>query len=560
MNVASPRSRALILFAVGAFVRACFWLASPDHELPSAIAYEGDAPKWLGLMRAGPGDIQNALPLHPPGMTWLTPLLTDGESFGFARFAMVVLGALLAPLLYLLLRRSFVERVALLAGGICAVSSSLVLVGSGLHSDVPYLLLVLLGLFPLQRLGTEWSLVSACLFGLSQALCCYFRVEHVAFSGLVLLWLLFRIRPHGRLAAAIACACMFGAFVPWQVHAAKLVADANEHGFPGRAPQLPMPPQALPWDPDAMELIERTPAFARFATYGFVNDTVNKRGGRRVRLTDLDVLDEAYGYRPGPLSTPFLVLYGPLNFCLANYETSDGTFSREAFDHRPPLRGGVERYSSMIKVCLEPNGPLRWDYPPHLEIINHGYRIGLERWLERPGWALWLMGQKLLGAWRGVATGIGGYALPMGVSGVREAVDMTVATNWVATVWRALLLLLALFGLWSVRGEQRAMRGAVPLLLYTSSKLLAVVLFFGYARMGALCMPTFALLWAIAIDRLVLARLGNRALSRVALAAIVLVLLVDLGRCFAGESPKMLLDGPPSGPVAGRNERVFVNY
>jgi hypothetical protein len=557
MNAAMSRNRALSLFFLGAFVRTCFWLATPDRELPTSIAYEGDAPKWLQLLAGGESEIQNALPLHPPGMTWLTPLLTDGSSFLLARAVMVVLGALVAPLLYLLLRRNFSERVAVLTGGLCAVSSGLVVVGSGLHSDVLYLLLFVVGLFPLERLRKEASAVAAISFGLLQALACYFRAEHLAFAGMAFLWLFVRVRPHGRMAAVMAVMAMIVAFVPWQVHASDMVARVNKHGFPGRPPViLPMPPQALPWDANAMDMINRSPAFARHATYGFVNDTVKMRGGSRVTVGDLAILDEGYGYRPEPLSTPLLVMYGPMNFCLANYESSTGMFSRAGLDHRPPLKGGVERYSPMIKVCLEPNGPLRWDYPPHLEIINHGYRIGFERWLARPGWALWLMGQKMLHSWRGVATGVGSYSMPFGTSGVREPVDMTVSMNGIAAFWRALLLALALFGLWTARLTS----GSVPFALFVISKLIAVVLFFGYARLGALCIPSFALFWAIAVDRLVLSRLSANWVMRLLWSTVTLVVLVEGVRCFMGESPKMLLEEPPSGPIAGRNERVTVTY
>ncbi len=557
MSVASSRYRALSLFVLGAFVRTCFWLATPDRELPNSIAYEGDTPKWLQMLLRGDGDMQNALPLHPPGMSWLMPWLTDGSSFGFARAVMVVLGALLAPLLYLLLRRSFSERVALLTGGICAVSSALVVIGSGLHSGIPYLLLFVLGLFPLQTLRHKVSISAAILFGVLQAIACYFRAEHLAFAGMALLWLFVRARPHGRMVAGVAAIAMFATFVPWQVQASDMVSRVNKQGFPGRPPKpFPGPPLALPWDLDALDILSRTPAFIRYSTFGFVNDTVKMRGGTRVRVSDLAVLDEAYGYRPEPLSTPLLVMYGPMNFCLANYETSTGTFSRTALDHRPPLKGGVERYSPDIQVCLQPNGPLRFDYPPHLEIINHGYRIGLDRWLARPGWALWLMGQKLLHSWRGMATGVGSYSMPLGMSGVREPVDMTVAMTGIAAVWRGLLLALALFGLWSAR----SLSGVVPFVLFTLSKLLAIVLFFGYARMGALCIPSLALLWAIAVERLLLARLSAIWIKRLMWSTVTIVVVLEGVRCFMGESPKMLLEQPPLGPIAGRNERVLVHY
>src|SRR5690606_10194962 len=107
MSLAPSHLRALSLFALGTLIRTCFWLATPDRSLPNSIGYEGDAPKWLQFLTQPEGEIQLALPLHPPGMNWLMPWLTDGVSYGFGRTVMVLLGALVAPLLYLLLRRGF---------------------------------------------------------------------------------------------------------------------------------------------------------------------------------------------------------------------------------------------------------------------------------------------------------------------------------------------------------------------------------------------------------------------------------------------------------------------
>ncbi len=556
MSFASSRVRALSLFALAALVRLCFWLATPDRELPNSIAYEGDAPKWLSFLSEPGTNIQLALPMHPPGMIWLTPWLTDGASFGFARFVMVVLGAVLAPLLYLLLRRGFSERVALVSGLLCAVSTSLIVVGSGLHSDVPYLVLFLLGLFPYDAMRRGRNYGAAVWFGVTQAFLCFVRVDHLAFVVLALLWLAIRSRPHGRGGALAALATIVLVFLPWQAHAADSVANANTVGFPGQAPaSLPLA-NSLEWDEDAVVAVRNMPAFARVATFAFVNNTVKLRGGKRVRMSDLSILDDAFGSRPEALSTPLLALYGPMNFALANYEGQSGGFSRTALDHRPPFVGGLERYSSMIQVCLQPNGPLRFNYPPHNEILNHGYRIGLERMMADPGWALALMANKVEITWRGVAMGVGSYGAPLGLSGVREAVDVTVATGWLATTWRALLFLLAGIGLWTAR----ATSGVGPHVLFVVSKLITVVLFFGYARLGALCVPSFILLWALAIDCLVLARLGENALKRLLWSFVIGVVLLEGVRCLVGESPKMTPDGVPSGPVIGRNERVFVNY
>lgn len=556
MTFASVRVRALGLFLLGAFVRACFWVATPDRELPNSIAYEGDAPKWLQILADVPGDIQSALPLYPPGMSWLLPVLTDGQSFVFARLSMVLLGALLAPLLYLLLRRSLSERVAAVSGGFVAVSSGLVVLGSGLHSDIPYLFLFLVGLFPYEVMRRSASVVAAVQFGLTQALACYLRVDHLAFVVMALVWLAARTKPRGGVSALIAPATILLVFAPWQFHIAAQIDRANAQGFPGRELKVLPLANSLPWDADALALVNQTPGFSRELAFAFVNNTMNVRGAKRVTIRDLTVLDEAYGYRPEALSTPLLAMYGPLNFCLANYETSTGAFSRAAFDHRPPLVGGVDRYSSMIRICLQPNGPLRFDYPPHLEIINHGYRIGIERLWARPGWAMWLFGQKVLKAWRGTATGIGSYALPLGMSGLREPVDMTVSMTSTASIWRALLLALGVFGVFCARRAP----SVSPFLLFVFAKLVAVVLFFGYARMGALCIPSFAVFWAIGLDRLLFTRMPAVWLKRLLWVAVVTIVLMEGVRCMMGDWPKMQRVGPALGPIIGRDERVIVNY
>ena len=556
MSFASTRARALSLFALAALVRMCFWLATPDRALPNSIAYEGDTPKWLSFLVDPATNVQLALPMHPPGMIWLTPWLTDGEAFGVARFAMALLGSLLAPMLYLFLRRGFSERVALLAGLICAVSSSLVVVGSGLHSEVPYLVMFALGLFPYDAMRRRQSYGAAVWFGLTQGLACFLRVDHLAFVVLALAWLAIRSRPHGRGGALVAAATIVIVFLPWQGQASALVARANTVGFPGQEPEsLPLA-NSLEWDEDALVAVRNMPAFSQVATFAFVNNTVKLRGGKRVMMVDLEILDGAFGSRPEALSTPLLALYGPMNFALANYPEGSGGFSREALDHRPPLVDGLQNYSSMIQVCLQPNAPLMLSYPPHNEILNHGYRLGLDRWWADPGWALSLMASKAAIAWRGAAMGVGSYNAPHGMSGVREAVDITVPLGWLATTWRVVLLVLALAGLWFARSAS----AVAPLLLFAASKLVAVLLFFGYARFGAMCVPSLAILWSVAIDRILLARLSEATINRLLWAFVVGVVCLEGVRCVAGELPKMTPDGVPSGPVIGRDERVFVNY
>lgn len=553
----SSRSRALLLFVVALVVRASFWLATPDRNLSNAPVYEGDAPKWLAFLLRPEGEIQLELPFHPPGMIWLTGWLTDGESFWFARLVMVLLGALLAPLLYLAVRRSFDECVALLAGGLVALASGLVMLSSGLHSETPYLFLFALGLLPLHRLSERenagphaWP---ALAFGATQAVACYFRVDHLAFVALVLGWLLVRHRRRALLDVAMVVGALAVVLAPWQLHANDMVNRANEQGFAGRAPlALPMP-GALPWSEDALAAVRAVPAFARNATFGFVNGTVAHRGGRRVELVDLEILDQAYGYRPGPLATPLIAMYGPMNFALANYEASGGGFTREAFDHRPPLVGGIDAYPPGLRGMLQPNLALSFDYPPHLELINHGYRVALSRMQDQPGQALSLMMRKLQVAWRGAATGFGSYAVPLGMSGVREPVDIAVAQGWLPGSWRTMLAFLALVGLWYARKSPAIW----PFVGFVAAKVITVALFFGYARFGAMCVPALALFWAVGAHQLWLSRLSGSSRMRLAWSVLTLVLVIELVRAVTVAAPEVEVAGPV---VTGRNQAAFVRY
>src|SRR5262245_61365103 len=112
--------KALLLFAAGLGVRLLFWLATDDRLAPFVAAYQGDAPYWQLFAAGRTGATELALPFRPPAMYWLTALLWDGTgSAWLLRLLMTLLGAAVAPLVYLALRRSFGEPRAWLAGWIC---------------------------------------------------------------------------------------------------------------------------------------------------------------------------------------------------------------------------------------------------------------------------------------------------------------------------------------------------------------------------------------------------------------------------------------------------------
>mgnify|MGYP003379861347 CR=1 FL=1 len=79
--------------------------------------------------------------------------------------------------------------------------------------------------------------------------------------------------------------------------------------------------------------------------------------------------------------------------------------------------------------------------------------------------------------------------------------------------WRLLLLGLALAGV--VAASRLGRFGALlPWLALSAAPVAAALAFFGYARLGALALPAFALLWALALERWfwpALARRGPRA-------------------------------------------------
>ncbi len=548
--------KALVLFALGLFLRVAFWLATPDHTGLHAIAYQGDAPVWQRYA-AGPGDdVEWALPFRPPGMAWLADLLTDGNdaTAWWPRLCMVLLGALVAPLVYLGVRRGFSERPALIAGGLCACSSGLMLLGNGLHSEIPYLLLFLVSIFDFERMQNHSSAgvagVAAVRWALLQTTACLFRADHLLFVVLSLAWLRMRRRPCWLQHGTIVTATMIVALLPWQWHANHQVARANAEGFPGRTPPTLPWPGSLPWNDDAMAAVAAMPAFARAATFGFVDATMRVRGAQRVTATDLRVLEEAYGYRPEPLTTPLLALYGPLNFFCANSDESTGGFSRTPLERRPPLHGGLDRYPRGLVL---PND-LAFDYPPHLEAINHGYRLGLQWIAAHPQRAAELLVAKLAISWRGAATGFSGYALPMGLSGVREPVDLVVAEGPIATAWRVVLLLLALLGLWYAR-QQAA---ATPWLLWLLGKGITVALFFGYARLGALCVPSLAVLWTLVLDRWVCDRLSPIWRRRLWFGCVVLALGIESCRWLSAPVPHLENARPnlPSGAVTYDQVRI----
>ena len=517
--------RVLVLFAFGLVLRLLFQAATPDGGSCWHIGFQGDAPAWQDLtarLAQGVPDVELSLPLRPPGMIQGLALLWDGEAttVGPLRFLFVVLGAAVAPLLWLLVRTHVPAAVAWLAALFCAASTNLLLLSSGLHVETPYLCFVLLALLVQQRLAHQRPAVaatSAVGWGLLHGGLCLLRAEHlVVFVALALVAKRCGVR---WLVLALGTLAMAAPIAPWQLHVARQVEAANR-GEPA------LPPVEVRWEPAAIAALRLLPAFAQPKVHAFVSETMRVRGRDRVQAQDLQVVREAYGCHPEPLRPAFVALQGAFSFWLACTPESEGGHSRMCLDRPPPLTGGASLYPPNAGTARPRGGAFRLDYPPHLDVFVHGYRRGFEELAADPFGALQRLWQKACYAVDGATGGLGGAALPIGLSGVRPSVDLVIATGVWPVVWRAFVLLVAVVGLWRLR----AVRGLWPLFAFAMVRLLLIAAFFGHARHGALVLPVVALGVAAVLHALAVRAGRERWLPWFAGGLAALVLGLDLLR------------------------------
>jgi hypothetical protein len=319
----------------------------------------------------------------------------------------------------------------------------------------------------------------------------------------------------------------------------------------------------MTWQPEARERLDQMPAFARDRARQFVAATVLTRGGLTVRLENLDILEEAFGYRPEPLSTTsFVALYGPLNFALANHDRAKAWFDRALLEAKPPLEGGGARYSAELVRGLPP-ADLELFYPPHLLLVNHGYRVGMTWIIGHPFEFVSLAGGKLALFWRGAALGVTGYGFPLGSGGVRWPVDLALPMVNVVSVTLQIGLLLALAAT-AFAGHRAAI---IPWFLLIASKAATCALFFGYGRMGATVTPALAVLVAVVCWRCAgHTRTGRGPTTTLlpALSGLVLIagIATEAFRCH--RRPQVLVDGTSISATApqsaGEHQLRLVEY
>lgn len=147
------------------------------------------------------------------------------------RYLLLILGAAIAPLVYLALRRSFNQPTALLAAYICAFSHSLIVLGSGVHSEIPYLFLFVLSLHDWDQMRYGNRTAATLRWSLLQALACLFRADHVLTIALQLGWLIWQRGKGSIRTALIALATICLSLAPGSgTHISKFKAiTANQY-------------------------------------------------------------------------------------------------------------------------------------------------------------------------------------------------------------------------------------------------------------------------------------------------------------------------------------------
>lgn len=546
--------QAALLFACAAALRLLYVFATPDAGWPASAAFKGDARLWLDYARAlqSGGSFDLGLPIHPPGNAYLIAALWDGRetSLRGLRALWCVLGALPVALLYPALREACGAGVALVAGVVMACATGPLLLASSLNNETPYAVLVALGVLLGLRVARRPTHATLLAWGGLQALACLMRVEHALVAALWSAWLVRRWRAAetpasarlvGSRLALVAVAALL-ALAPWHARAWRAVARFN-----AETPALTFAEQAararlvarygvVSWSPAAAARRAALPAFARDTAALFVAASVAQRGRDQVQADDFALLEQAFGSIPRPLSAyPFVSLYGPLNFALANNAAAEGGFSTALLERSPPARERPGAFPAELVNGLPPP-QLAFPYPPHLALVNDGYALGLTWIATHPVDFTRLAARKLARYWAGAAQGFGGFNVPLGASGLRPAVDVVVPEPGLATfAWQALVAVLALAGA-RVAWRRPSLQ---PLLLWVAGSLVVTLAFFGYARQGALVAPVVALLGVLAFEA-PLARLGARAV-RLALGLALALLALEGARAL--HPPVVRLDG-----------------
>ena len=498
-------------------MRILFLQATVDASGPFSPYYKGDTPTWLDYASAlqASATFDMGLPLRPPGVAYVVAFLWNGETNGYLllKLAWCFMGAATVALFFLAVLRSFDLRVAVFATLFIAASTGLMIVSTSVNNETLYLLLVIASFTAWEPVRHRPRLHTLFFWSTLNALACLIRVEHVLFFALVSVYLAWAwtwypgqgwLWRQGLRRVSLMLCFFILPLIPWHMHTWSQIEHFNQQPFvlsnatDQAYLQLEQSLAGLGWSDEANQELAVLPVFSQRSMANFVSTTVAMRGETVVIEEDFNIINEAFGSRPEAIDAyPFVSVYGGLNFYLANNPWATGGFSRAPLDTPPPLTGGPSRYPGFLINGLPPP-ELTLSYPPHLEGLNHGYRLGWDWIRNHPGDYLSLVVVKLRIFWSGITQGFTGYNLPVGLSGKRGIVDMVVPeASTGVTLWRGAGFALLLLALWTGRREP----ALIPWILLAATKVITTAGFYGYAREGAVLIPVMALLVALLVTR-----------------------------------------------------------
>jgi hypothetical protein len=458
---------ALAIFAATLALRLMFLLRSPDAGWPHSTLYEGDAPvwvQWAAQVRAGQ-PFEDDLAFRTPGVSFpLAWLGLTTPPFTTAKVLWCVMSAATPAALWLVMARRFSRLAAAVAVTLLALGFGSFAIATSLNNETPYALLLTL----LAGATLSWTdrpaTWKAVAIGLMHGLAMLLRAEHLLLMWMLLAfmaWRWWRATPRHR-AGAWQCAIALGATLltclPWSLR-----GHAAAERFNTVAPAIDFASARPRWTPEAIDALQRLPAFARASNFAFISHLGLRGGWPAVDAPDVAAFFEReWAYAPEPIDTWCLVSFkGALDFAASNHPKADGGFSRAA-----------------LSDSHDRDPPFNLARPSHLQLVNHGWRLGW-RWIAAdPGRWLSLEGEKLRRFGDGITLGLGPSDWPHAPRMIRQSVDIATPRRGDAVTWEVILsglLLLGLITTW------RTSDGGIWLLVL-AYRIAVVLLFYGYAR------------------------------------------------------------------------------
>ena len=448
-------------------LRLTFLLRSPDAGWPHSMLYEGDAPvwvRWAGMLQAAE-PFEDDLAFRTPGVAYVLAWLgLTTPPFTAAKVLWCVMSAATPAVLWLVMARWFTRTAGLIAAALLALGFGSFEIATSLNNETPYaLLLSVLAGVTLSWVDRHTAWKAIALGGVHGA-ALLLRAEHLLLLCMLLAFMVCsRWRHEGRVPqgarhGALTLAAAVATCLPWSLR-----SHAAAVRFNTVAPAIDFEHARPPWTPDAVAALQRLPAFARAPNFAFISHLALRGGWPAVDAPDVTgFFEREWGCTPEPIDAWCLISFkGALDFAASNHPQADGGFSRAA-----------------LSDSHDRDPPFHLARPSHLQLVNHGWSMGL-RWIaEDPRRWLALEWEKLRRFGDGLTLGLGAKDWPHAPRLVRQPIDVATPRRGDAFTWNAAVLGALALGM----ATTARCRGGGLWLLVLAYRVLVVLLFYGYAR------------------------------------------------------------------------------